>query len=313
MILAMNANAAVDRVIFIDQFWPGETMRTNREVVSVGGKGLDIAQVLAALGAPVQALTFIAGENGRLLERLLSQRGIPVRFVWVEGETRVAYVIVETKVNRHSHITLVGYEVTAAECQHYLENVARLAAGASWALMAGSLPGGAPTDFYRQVIDLLHDNGVKALIDCAGPACRSALSASPDILKMNLSEFGETFGTVPRSQAEWQAAYARFGDEYRIDSMVITMGADGILALTPEGTFRAKGPLLKEVNAAGSGDAVSAALVYYLSTGGGWPEALRRSIAVSGAVVLTEGTADFRPEDVDWLLPKAQVNRFGPV
>ena len=68
--------------------------------------------------------------------------------------------------------------------------------------------------------------------------------------------------------------------------------------------------MLKEVNAAGSGDAVSAALGLHLSQGEDWPEALRHAVAVSGAVVLTEGTAECRLEDVARLLPQAQVTRL---
>ena len=313
MILALNVNAAVDRVIFIDHFRSGETMRSQREVVSVGGKGLDIAQVMVALGAPVKALSFIAGDNGRLLERLLTQRGIPVQLIWVEGETRVAYVIVETDANCHSHITLSGYSITDADCRQYLEQVDHMAGGACWALMAGSLPEGAPQDFYRQVTDLLHSRGVKTLIDCAGVAGYKALSASPEIFKMNQGEFLETFGMTPQSDVEWQAVYYRLCAEFGIGSLVITLGADGILALTPEGRFHAKGPILKEVNAAGSGDAASAALVHRLSTGESWPDALRWAVAASAAVVLTEGTADCRLEDVAWLLPQAQVIRLEPV
>lgn len=308
MILALNANAALDRVIFIDRFTPGETMRTRREVDSVGGKGLDIAQVLASLGAQVQALSFIAGENGRLLERLFVQRHIPAELIWVEGETRVIYVIVETEAaNRHSHITLSGYAVTADQCQQYLVRVARLASQAQWALIGGSLPDGAPSDFYRQVIDRLHANFVQSLIDCFGAPARAALDAAPDILKMNQSEFFETFGQHPNSPSEWMAAYHELKAIHGVANLVITCGADGILAFTATGAYQAHSPVQKEVNAAGSGDAASAALVLRLSHGDDWPGALRWAAAAGAAAVLTEGTAECRPEDVARLLPHVEV------
>ena len=74
MILTINPNAAVDMVMFIDEFRPGTSMRPNRIVLSVGGKALDSAVVLKTLGAPVQALSFVAGENGKVLARLLEER-----------------------------------------------------------------------------------------------------------------------------------------------------------------------------------------------------------------------------------------------
>lgn len=313
MILSLNANAAVDHVIFVDHFTPGETMRTRREVVGVGGKGLCTAQVLAALGAPVQALTFIAGEKGRALEKILAERHIPADLVWVEGETRVIYVIVETDANRHSHISFAGYGVTAEQCEQYLTRVERLAEQAQWALMAGSLPDGAPLDFYRKVIQRLHARGVKVLIDSTGKPARAALGAAPEVLKMNRSEFVETFGTCPQSTGGWQAAYQQLHTDYSVGSLVVTCGVEGILALTPEGAYQARGPALKEVNAAGSGDGASAGLVMRLCEGADWPDALRFAVAAGGAVVLTEGTAECRSEDVTWLLPQAEVTRLEPV
>jgi 1-phosphofructokinase family hexose kinase len=315
VILAINANAAIDQVLFIDQFLPGATMRPSRSVLSVGGKSLDAAVVIKTLGGPVQAVSFIAGQNGKTLERLLESKGIPSDLVWVEGETRVSYVIVETSCNRHSHITTQGYTVSAQDCAVFLERVRRHAGKAAWAAIGGALPGGAPHDFYRQVIELLRAQGVKALIDCAGPAALGALPASPDIVKMNQAEFRMTFPNYGEdlkgaSQAEWIQACRAAMKQHGIQSFVLTCGEEGLLVLTQGETYHAAAPTQKEVNAAGSGDAVSGALAYRLALGDPWEEALRWAAAAGAAVVLTEGTAECRMEDV---LAIYQQTRVTPV
>ena len=76
MILAINANAALDRVYFLDRLLPATHNRTQKSVLSVGGKGLDTAVVLQAIGAPCCAVSFIAGRNGQALAELLEQRRI---------------------------------------------------------------------------------------------------------------------------------------------------------------------------------------------------------------------------------------------
>lgn len=303
MILAINANAAVDQVLFIDQFLPGATMRPSRSVLSVGGKSLDAAVVIKTLGGPVQAVSFIAGQNGKTLERLLESKGIPSDLVWLEGETRVSYVIVETRCNRHSHITTQGYTVSAQDCAIFLERVRQHAGTASWAAIGGTLPGGAPVDFYCQLIELLHAQRVKALIDCAGPAALGALPALPDIVKMNQAEFRATFPAQGEhlqgaDQGEWVRACRSAMQQHKIQSFVLTCGEDGLLALTQGGTYHAAAPAQVEVNAAGSGDAVSGVLAYRLALGDPWEEALRWAAAAGAAVVLTEGTAECRVEDV---------------
>ncbi|MBE0695863.1 MAG: hypothetical protein IH586_02980, partial [Anaerolineaceae bacterium] len=272
MILALNANAAIDQVLFIDRFLPGGVMRPNRSVLSVGGKSLDAAVVIKTLGGPVEAVSFIAGENGKTLQRLLESKEIPSDLLWVEGETRVSYVIVETEYNRHSHITTTGYHVSEPDCALFLERIKQHAPGAAWAVLAGSLPGGAPADFYGQQIALLHQFGVKSLIDTSAQAALGALPASPDIVKMNQAEFCATFpahsaNLKEASQEDWIQACREVIQIYRIQAFVLTCGKDGILALTPSAAYHAASPLMQEVNAAGSGDAVSGTLAYRLSMG----------------------------------------------
>jgi 1-phosphofructokinase family hexose kinase len=315
MILALNANAAIDQVLFIERFLPGGTMRPTRSVLSVGGKSLDAAVVIKTLGGPVEAISFIAGQNGKILQGLLDSKGIPSDLIWLEGDTRVSYVLVETEYNRHSHITTTGYQVTAADCEQFLERVSQHAHSAAWAVLAGSLPGGAPPDFYCQQVALLHQFGVKSLIDSAGPAALRSLPAGPDILKMNQAEFCATFPEQSAdlrnaAQAVWVQACREVMRLHRLQNFVITCGADGILALTPDASYHAAAPLMPEVNAAGSGDAVSGTLAYRFSLGDSWETALRWSAAAGAAVVLTEGTAECRIEDVLAILPQTQVRQL---
>jgi 1-phosphofructokinase family hexose kinase len=311
MILTINANAAVDIVMFIERFIPGETMRPTRVVPSVGGKGLDTAVVLQALGAPHKAVSFAAGRNGETLERLLKDRHIDADLIWLEGETRVANVIVETEFNRHSHITTPGYSVTAQDCAVFKERIQQYAAQASWAVIAGSLPGGAPTTLYAEITHLLHQAGCKVLIDCFGQVARDTLPALPDIVKMNREEFCMTFHARPQKQADWVSAVRQEMQRHRIQNFVLTCGKDGILAFTPEAVYRATTPRMLEVNAAGSGDAVSGTIPYRLSLGESWEQALRWSAAAGAAVVLTEGTAECRLADVINIYSQTTVENMG--
>ena len=51
-------------------------------------------------------------------------------------------------------------------------------------------------------------------------------------------------------------------------------------------------------------------LPWRLSQGDDWPQTLRRAAATSAAVVLTEGTADVRPADIDRILPHTLVKQL---
>jgi len=307
MILSINVNAALDRIFFIDRFIPGAHMRTHSALSSVGGKGLTTSVVLQTLGAPVCAVSFIAGKNGETLAGLLDQRHIRHELIWVPGETRVSNVIVETDLNRHSHVTASGYSVTPDDCATFLAKIDALAESATWAVIAGSLPQGAPITFYRELIELLHQHRVRVLIDTAGPVVLETLPAAPDIVKMNQEEFQATFNVQASTLDEWLAVACQYKDRYAIPALVITCGKDGILMFTSDGIYQAGCAEIREVNAAGAGDAVSAALVYRFSQGESWIQALPWAVATSAAVVLTEGTAECNMDDVLHIYPQAWV------
>ena len=307
IILAINTHAALDRIFFIDRFIPETEMRTSKVVESIGGKGLDVAAVLKSLGAPVQAISFIAGKTGETLADLLHQKQIPTDLLWLPGETRLANVIIETGLHRHSHITTTGYQVCQADCDQFLSRLAELAAEAAWAVIAGSLPPGAPVDFYSKIIHLLHDDKVQVLIDTVGQALLETLTESPEIVKMNRMEFSETFGLNGVALLDWIEPVKDVINRYAIRSFILTGGSEGFLAFTPEGIFHTASPKLLAVNAAGAGDAVSAALVHRLQTGDCWERALEWAAAASAAVVLTEGTAECSLAGVLEMLPTVHV------
>ncbi|MCL4561511.1 MAG: hexose kinase [Chloroflexi bacterium] len=310
MFLTVTPNSALDRVVLIDRFTPGSVMRAARVVESVGGKGLDASVVLRHLGQETCALGFVAGETGKILVRLLDRYGIRHDLDWVNGETRTANVIVEAASQRHSHLIAPGYRVEPADWQSLLNRFSCRVAEAKWVIAGGSLPDGLPLDFYRTMIETAHRAGVPVLIDCPGEPARNALPASPEIMKMNDSEFQATFGIETPDLDLIREAGADVRHANNLPALVVTCGKQGILALTTEGNFLATAPEQQAVNAAGAGDAVSAGLVWRLSLGDGWQRALCWAAAAGAATVLTEGTADCELAQVEGIYPQVSVSRL---
>ncbi|MCC7353290.1 MAG: hexose kinase [Anaerolineae bacterium] len=307
MILTITPNSALDRVLFIDEFRPGITNRASKTIDCIGGKGLDASVVLRALGAETLGMTFAAGARGRRLVALLDTYGIAHDVVWVDGETRIAHVLVETSRHRHTHITTSGLSISPAAQDEFLRRYRSHVGQADWVIAAGSLPDTLPTGFYQTLAVIAQEVAVPILIDCPGAPTRAAFSAHPAIVKMNRAEFAATFGSAPAAIAALKKEAETVAKREHLAAFVLTCGAEGILAVTEKGAWLASSPLQQEVNAAGAGDAVSAALVWQLTVGDGWPEALRWAAATSAAVVLTEGTADCHKADVTRILAETSV------
>jgi 1-phosphofructokinase family hexose kinase len=287
MILTVTPNTALDKVIFIDEWTPGHSMRTTHVVTSVGGKGLDSSVVLRHLGVETVGLALVAGRIGQELIRLLEGYGIEAEPVWAEGETRIAHVIVERKHHRHSHIITGELRVDDSHLQELLRRFRARVNEAAWVICAGSIPAGVSCALYRELIEIAKQANVPVLVDSSHAAMREAIKANPEIVKMNREEFGWTFEKSPSTLDDLKRQAGRVFYECRLRSLVLTCGMEGIIAFTQQGAFHVISPFQKAVNAAGAGDAVSAALVWRLNEGD-----------------------DCRKEDVLKLLSEVEINPF---
>jgi 1-phosphofructokinase family hexose kinase len=285
----------------------GTPMRTDRLITSAGGKGFDSSVVLRHLGVDTVGLAFVAGPTGEELLRVVQSYGIVPAPVWVEGETRVAHVIAETKHNRHSHIICGKLNITLAQMEEFVRLFRKHVRSAQWVICAGSIPSMLPQTLYGDLVEIALEAGVPVLVDSSGQAILGAIDGRAAVVKMNWDEFEATFGVECPALSDLVREAGRIYHERKIESLVLTCAADGILAFTAGGAYRAVAPRQQAVNAAGAGDAVSSALAWRFTLGDSWPEALRWAAAVSAAVVLTEGTADCRIEDIERIFPGVEV------
>ncbi|MEA3327225.1 MAG: hexose kinase [Chloroflexota bacterium] len=310
MILTVTPDPVLDKIYFIDEWLSSSVMHAHKTILSVGGKGLDSSVALSHLHQESIALCFLAGETGKQLSSLVNQYGIQSKPTWVDGETRCATIIAEQKHQRHTHLFSGGISVSDKHLEQFTQQFHQELENTEWIITGGIFPASLPQDFFVMLIQLAHQAGVKVLIDSHSQYIKPTLSEKPDVLKMNWKEFEWTFDAHSNSIEELILQAEQVYRQSPMESLVITCGAQGILAFTPAGIFHAIPPTLQVVNAAGAGDAASAALVWRLNQGEAWSEALRWAGAVSAAVVLTEGTADLHYRDVQDLLPEITLNEI---
>ena len=310
MILTVTPNSALDKVLFIQKWVPGGTMRTEKTVTSVGGKGLDSSVVLRHLGVETVGLTFVAGRTGYELIHLLEKYGIIPEVVWVGGKTRVAYVVSEAQHERHSHLITGKLNINPTQVEEFLQRFRHRVREAAWVICAGSLPLNLPVTFYRTIIEEAKQYHVPVLLDSSGKAVEEAIPACPEILKMNREEFERTFNLPCSNLEDLKQQADQVYRTYNLPSLVITCASNGILSYSQGGTFHTRAPRQKPVNAAGAGDAVSSALVWRLSQGDSWRDALKWVGATAAAVVLTEGTADCHMQDILRILPQVKIDEI---
>ncbi|MYQ47787.1 1-phosphofructokinase, partial [Streptomyces sp. SID4985] len=90
-------------------------------------------------------------------------------------------------------------------------------------------------------------------------------------------------------------------------AVVASLGPEGLLAVTPEGHWRATPPAPLRGNPTGAGDAAVAGLLSGLVEHLPWPDRLTRAVALSAAAVLAPAAGEFDRAAYDELCGRIEV------
>jgi 1-phosphofructokinase family hexose kinase len=186
--------------------------------------------VAHALGVEVTWIGFLGGASGEECESGLSALGIPLTVVRTRAETRANLEIIAGD-GTVTEILEPGGGVTDGEVERLLsacrDIFAECGEGSQVAL-SGSLPPGAPADFYAELIRLAHVYSCRVLLDTSGEALRQGVTASPDLVKPNRAEAAGFAGrTISNADSAIEAAQQIIGAGAR--SVAISLGVDGII------------------------------------------------------------------------------------
>ena len=304
MILTVTPNTALDQVLEVEHYVPGERLNVLAQAECIGGKGNLVSAFAADFGARSVSLGFAAGKNGRRLAELLRQRGARADFTPARGETRRIVVVVDHKRHVQTWLVAESLRVNRSAERDLERRVSRWLPKSSWLVLCGSLPAGCSPLLYRRLTKAAHARNVPVLIDSRGPTLLQTLPARPEVMKLNMGELAATFGARPTSRKAVGILLTAFLKE-GVQWVVCTMGAGGAIAAGHEEKWSLVPPAIQARSSAGSGDAFTAALLVWRERGAAWSEALRWAVAA--------GTAKAREARTDYLDLKAMRRVFSRV
>ena len=314
MILTLTPNPTIDRVTYVRGFRLGAVVRAKREVVTPSGKGVDASLVIHEFGGETVALGLNAGYTGRLLEAMLDDWGVAHDFCAAEGETRTATVLVDLDAGDQSTISTATLTATEAHLAQLLDKLGCYAGRAWGVVLGGSLPPGLPRDSYARLLRRAWEGGMTTLLDTSGEALSQGVFGPPDVLKVNRYELAALDPGIQRVEVKDVDDVSELGVALRAhlgtwagEALVVTLGEQGSLMATEGSTWWARPPKVHAVNTAGAGDALSGGLLLARSRGEDWAQALALGTAAAASVVMNEGTAVCRREQVESLLAEVTV------
>ncbi|MFF8861612.1 1-phosphofructokinase family hexose kinase [Streptomyces sp. NPDC015139] len=302
MILTVTLNTALDITYRVRSLRPHTSHRVTDVGERPGGKGVNVARVLAALGHEVTVAGFAGGATGEVLrERLSTVAGVTDALVPVGGPTRRTIAVVDELSGDTTQLNEPGPHITPTEWGVFLDRYDELLPSASAVALCGSLPPGVPVGAYAGLIRAARTVGVPVLLDTSGEPLRRGVAARPDIIKPNADELAELTGSHEPLRATQDAR--RRGAH----TVVASLGAEGLLAHTPEGRWRAVPPAPEFGNPTGAGDSAVAGLLSGLLDRLPWPDRLARTVALSAATVRSPTAGDFDRAVYEKLLERVSV------
>ncbi|MFF0556471.1 1-phosphofructokinase family hexose kinase [Streptomyces sp. NPDC004266] len=306
MILTVTLNTALDLTYRVPALTPHTSHRVTQVIERPGGKGLNVARVLAALGYETVATGFAGGVTGATLRDQLAPTPVRDELVETAGPTRRTVAVVDATSGDTTQLNEPGPTVTAAEWTAFRTRFTALLDGARAVALCGSLPPGIHVGAYAELIRLARAAAVPVLLDTSGEPLRRGIAARPDLVKPNAEELARLTGAREPHRATRDAR--RRGAR----AVVSSLGPEGLLAATPEGVWRATPPATVKGNPTGAGDSAVAGLLSGLVDETPWPDRLTRAVALSAATVLSPVAGEFDPTAYEELLTRVKVAEEAP-
>lgn len=292
MIVTVTPNPALDVTYEVDKLQLGGEHRVRAVHERPGGKGINVARILSSLGHRTLATGLTIGATGRAMTAALQEFDVPEAFLQLDdsgrGHTRRTVVVHDGLATTSFYEP--GPRLIAADAKALIEHVRALVGGATALVISGSLPPGLPDDTVARLASLAHDHGIPAVVDTAVMLALAAKTGA--VLNPNRAELAIAVGVPDLPTLTDVVEAARHLVSEGANALVVTLGSEGMVAVTKDAVLRSRPPTVLSGNPTGAGDACAAALTARLATACAagkavdWHATLVEATALSAAALL---------------------------
>jgi ribokinase len=304
--LVVIGSANMDLVVRTEHIpAPGETVLGGAFVMVPGGKGANQAVAASRLGARVQFINRVGKDAfGDALLAALTQAGIDTQTTLRDADhpTGVALIGVDAQ-GQNAIIVAPGanHQVSSADVEAARESIA--------AADAIVLQLEIPLETVTYAIALAREVGTRVILNPAPvrhtDPLPDALLRQVDVLTPNEHEAASLLGRASPHGMDWTWAAEQLRAK-GVGTVLITLGAEGCLAASAEGSFHLPAQPVPVVDTTAAGDCFTGALAVALGEGKDLEAAARFASYAAALSVTRMGAQPSLPM-------RAEVEVFNPV
>jgi ribokinase len=260
---------------------PGETVAGGTFSMAAGGKGANQALAARRAGAQVRHVSAVGNDAfADLALALLKADGVDLSALKVvDGATGIAMIFVDAQgENVIAILPGANGKVTVDDAEAALAGLTE----GDTLLVQQEVPQAAT----RRALEIAREKGARSILNTA-PFLPDTAKLAPlaDIVVANETEFsllsGRPIDQLDAAMQDWVNRTGR--------SVVVTLGAEGARARTPDGPIAVPAIKVRPVDTVGAGDTFCGYLAAGLDAGYGLEAALRRAAAAGSLACLKPG------------------------
>jgi tagatose 6-phosphate kinase len=268
---------------------------------------LNVGVALHLLESKSRVLSIVGGSARGALDSDLGTLGVSRRWVETAAETRTCITILDQESGQATELVENAGQLSADELARFHDAFTEELAAADFAILTGSLPAGAPSGFFRE---LLGHARCPTLLDIRGPELLLTLDCRPLVIKPNREELAATIGQSLADDDDLLRAMADLhcrGAQW----VVVSEGKQAVWVRGAGGTFRLEPPKIDRIaNPIGCGDVLAAGIAAALARGADPPEAVRFGMAAAAESALELFPARLDPATVPARLPTIKITKI---
>ena len=224
-ILSLTINPAIDASCTVEAVFPDHKLRSGQVCHEPGGGGINVSRAIQNLGGDSTVFYLAGGPSGEMLGLLLDREGLKHEAILIEDWTRENFVVTERTSGQQYRFVTPGPDLRPEEWQSCLAKIASLNPMPDFVVASGSLPPGAPADFYGRLAKVVLAKHSRFVLDSSGAALAEGLrNGGVYLVKPSMRELRGLVGRELIHEKEQEEAAMQIVKDSQAQIVVVSMG-----------------------------------------------------------------------------------------